>query len=85
MKDIPYTFGVGNLMYLQVCIHTDSAYAVKVLEKFQSNPRMIHLKVATKVTRYLQRIKDPMLTFQGVMISVLLDIQILILLDVHLA
>ena len=42
MKNIPYTSVVGSLMYAQVCIRPDIAYAVGVLGRYQSNLGMNH-------------------------------------------
>uniref|UniRef100_A0A2N9FFZ3 Reverse transcriptase Ty1/copia-type domain-containing protein n=1 Tax=Fagus sylvatica TaxID=28930 RepID=A0A2N9FFZ3_FAGSY len=40
------------------------SFAVGVLSRYQSNPRMDHWKAAKKVMRYLQGTKDFMLTFR---------------------
>jgi len=34
MKDIPYASAVENLIYAQVCIHLDIAYAVGKLGRY---------------------------------------------------
>lgn len=46
---ISYVTTIGSLMYAQVCTRSDIAYAVTVLRRFQSNPRMDHWKAAKKL------------------------------------
>ena len=53
MKNIPYASGVGSLMYAHRCTRLDISFAVGMLGRFQSNPRMEHWKVVKKVMRYL--------------------------------
>ena len=49
MKNIPYAFAVGSLMYAQVCIRLDISYAVGMLGSYQSNRGLEHWKTAKKV------------------------------------
>ena len=51
-------------MYAQVCIRPDIAYAIGVLERYQSNSGMDHWRAAKKVMRYLQGTKDYMLMYR---------------------
>ena len=64
MKIVPYPSIVGNLMYVQVCTRLDIAFVVSVLGTYLSDPGQSHWKMAKKVLRYLQGIKDLMLTYQ---------------------
>ena len=64
MKNIPYASVVSNLMYAQVCTRPDIAYAIGVLGRYQSNPGTDNWKVAKKVMRYLQGIKNYMLMYR---------------------
>ncbi|XP_068309864.1 secreted RxLR effector protein 161-like [Pyrus communis] len=66
MKDKPYASLVGSLMYAQVCIRPDLAFAVSVLGRFQSNSGTAHWIAAKKVLRYLKRTMDYMLTYSYV-------------------
>ncbi|XP_057972757.1 secreted RxLR effector protein 161-like [Malania oleifera] len=66
MENIPYVPAVSILMYAQVCIRLDIAFAVGMLGRYQSNPEMDHWKAAKKVLRYLQGTKDYMLTYKHV-------------------
>ena len=51
-------------MYVQPCIKLDISFAVGVLGRYQSNPEMDHWKTAKKVLRYLQGMKEHMLTYR---------------------
>ena len=53
MKNIPYTSVVGNIMYVQVCIRSNIAFAVNMLRICQSDQGMDHWRAAKKVFRYL--------------------------------
>ena len=60
MKNIQYASAVGSLMYAQVCIRPNIAYAIGVLGRYQCNPSMDHWRATKKVMRYLQGNKDYM-------------------------
>ena len=64
MKNIPYTSVVGSLMYAQVYIRPDIAFAIGMLGRYQGNPSIDHWKAAKKVVRYLQGTKDHMLMYR---------------------
>ena len=64
MKNISYASAVGSLMYAQVCIRPDIAFAIGMLGRYQSNPGMDHWKAAKKVMRYLQGTKDYKLMYR---------------------
>ena len=64
MKNVRYSSVVGSLMYAQVCTRPDIAFFVGVLDRFMSNPGFIHYQAVKKVFRYLQGIKDHMLTYR---------------------
>ncbi|WKA01571.1 hypothetical protein VitviT2T_019846 [Vitis vinifera] len=64
MRTIPYSYLVGNLMYLQVCTRPNIGFFVGMLGRYLSNPRNQPWKTAKKVLRYLQGTKDLMLTYQ---------------------
>ena len=42
MKNIPYASILGSLMYAQVCIRLDIAFAIGMLGRYQSNPGVDH-------------------------------------------
>ena len=58
MSDIPYVFVIANLMYAHVYIRLDIAFAMSLLDRYQSNPSMDHYRATTKVMWYLKRTKD---------------------------
>ncbi|WKA00179.1 hypothetical protein VitviT2T_018563 [Vitis vinifera] len=60
MKNIPYAFAVESLMYAQVCIRLDTAFAIGMLGRYHSNLGIDHWKATKKVMRYLQGTKDYM-------------------------
>ena len=64
MKNIPYAYVVGSLMYAQVCTRLDIAFAVGMFGRYQSNPGIDHWKASKKVMRYLQGTKDYMLMYK---------------------
>ncbi|XP_057958511.1 secreted RxLR effector protein 161-like [Malania oleifera] len=64
MKDVPYASIVGSLMYAQTCTRPDISFVVGMLERYQSNPGMIHWKATKKVLRYLQGTKDYKLMYR---------------------
>ncbi|XP_057968175.1 secreted RxLR effector protein 161-like [Malania oleifera] len=64
MKDVPYTSVVGSLMYAQTCTRPGISFAVGMLNRYKSNPEMIHWKATKKVPRYLQGMKDYKLMYR---------------------
>ncbi|KAG8503161.1 hypothetical protein CXB51_000952 [Gossypium anomalum] len=64
MQKIPYASAIGSLMYAQVCMRLDIAYIVGMLGRNLSNPGIDHWIAAKRVIRYLQRIKNYMLTYK---------------------
>jgi hypothetical protein len=53
MKNIPYSSGVGSLMYAMVCTRPDIAHAVGVVSRYLSNPGKVHWEAVKWVMRYL--------------------------------
>ncbi|XP_071902585.1 secreted RxLR effector protein 161-like [Coffea arabica] len=64
MQKIPYASAVGNLMYAQICTRPDIAYITGMLGGYLINPGLDHWKTTKRVLRYLQKIKDYMLTYR---------------------
>ncbi|XP_062112445.1 secreted RxLR effector protein 161-like [Humulus lupulus] len=58
MKKISYASVVESLMYAQVFTKPDISFAVRMLGRYQSNPRLDHWRAAKKVMRYLQGNKE---------------------------
>jgi hypothetical protein len=42
MKNIPYAYVVGSLMYAQVYTRPDITFVVRMLRRYQSNPGLDH-------------------------------------------
>jgi len=42
MEDIPYASVVGSLMYAQTCTRSDISFAVAMLGRYDSSPRLKH-------------------------------------------
>jgi len=51
-------------MYAQVYTSLDIAFAIRVIGKYLSDPRMQHWRTTKRVMHYLKRIKRCMLTSQ---------------------
>ena len=51
-------------MYAQTCTKPKISFAIGILGRYQSNLGMDHWKVAKKVLRYLQGMKEHMLTYR---------------------
>jgi hypothetical protein len=66
MKNTPYTSLVGSLMHAQVCIMPGITFTIVMLDRYQSNPRIVYWKAAKKVMRYLQGTKNYMLFYKHV-------------------
>ena len=64
MQKTPYEYVVGSLMYAQVCTRPDIAYIIGVLGRYLSNTEMDNWKATKRVMRYLQKMKDYMLTYR---------------------
>ncbi|XP_052193739.1 secreted RxLR effector protein 161-like [Diospyros lotus] len=64
MRNIPYAFAVGSLMYAQTCTRPNINFVVGVLGRYQSNPGLDHWKAAKKILIYLQGTKDHMVTYR---------------------
>ena len=54
MAHVPYANTVGSLMYAMMCTRPDICYAVGLLSRFQSNPRLAHWKAVRRIMRYLK-------------------------------
>jgi len=64
MYNIPYASAVGSLMYAQVCTRLDIAFAMGMLERYQSNLDIDHWRAAKNVMSYLQGTKGHMLIYR---------------------
>jgi hypothetical protein len=65
MKAVPYSSGVGSLMYIMTATRPDIAYAVSTLSAFMANPGQQHWKALKRVMRYLQDTRNHCLILCG--------------------
>ena len=42
MAQVPYANAIGNLMYTMLCTHSKICFTVRLVSRFQSNPRPAH-------------------------------------------
>lgn len=66
MKDLRYANVVGNLMYAQICVRVDIAFAIGRLGWYLSNVWKDHWVLVKMVLRYLKRTKDHMMAYRKV-------------------
>ena len=64
MKAVPYSSIVGSLMCAQVCTCLDIAFVVGVLGRYLSDHGQSYWNATKKVLKYVQGIKDLMLTYR---------------------
>ena len=65
MRRIPYASAVGSLMYAMLCTRPNICYAVGIVSRYQSNPRMGHWIAVKHILKYLRRTRDYMLVYSG--------------------
>ena len=65
MSRIPYASTIGSLMYVMLCTRLDIYYAVRVVNRYQSDPREEHWIVVKHILKYLRRTKDYMLVYSS--------------------
>ena len=64
MRQIPYTFVVGSLMYAMLYIRPDICYSVGMVSRYQSNPGPKHWQAVKHFLKYLRRMRNFMLVFR---------------------
>jgi hypothetical protein len=65
MKAVPYSSGVGSLMYAMTATRPDIAYAVSTLTAFMATPGEQHWIAVKRVLRYLQGTRNYCLVLGG--------------------
>ena len=65
MRQIPYASTVGILMYSMLCTRPDICYAVGIVSRYKSNPRMGHWIAVKHIFKYLRRTRYYMLVYSG--------------------
>ena len=63
MSTVPYVEAIGNLMYAMLCTRPDICFAVRMVSRYQSDPRPAHSAVVKRIFLYLQGTTDFALCF----------------------
>jgi hypothetical protein len=63
METIPFAQAVGSLMYAMTSTRPDICHAVRLVSRYQSNPRNEHWQVVKRIFKYLQGTKNMGLCF----------------------
>lgn len=64
MKQIPYAFAMGSLMYAMLCTRPKICYSVGMVSRYQSNPGLKHWHAVKHILKYLRRTRDYMLVYR---------------------
>ena len=65
MQGVPYSEGIGSILWPAVVSRLDIAYAVGILSQFIKNPGQSHWEALKRVITYLNTTKNLWLTFGG--------------------
>ena len=65
MARVPYANAICSLMYAMLCTRSDICFVVRLVSRFQNNPRLAHWKVVKRILRYLRETADYMLCYHG--------------------
>ena len=65
MKDVPYASAIGSIMYAMLCTRPDVCLAIRLAERYQSNPGMEHWTTVKNILKYLKSTKDVFLVYGG--------------------
>ena len=65
MSKVPYSNVIRSLMYAMMCTRPNICYAVRLVNKFQSNPGIKHWMAVKRILRYLKGTTDYVLCYQG--------------------
>ena len=63
MKVIPYVSAIGSIMYAMLCTRPDVCLAIRLAERYQSNPGVDHWTAVKNILKYLKRTKDMFLVY----------------------
>ena len=65
MAHVPYANAVGSLMYAMICTRPNIYFAIGIVSRFQSNPRLAHWKAIKRILRYLKGTMEYILCYQS--------------------
>jgi hypothetical protein len=62
---VRYASAIGSIMYAMLCTRPDVSYALSVMSRYQSNYGEAHWTIVKNILKYLKRIKEALLVFEG--------------------
>ena len=65
MRQVPYAFVVGSLMYAMLCTRPDIYYSVGMASQYQSNLELKHWQAVKHILKYLRRTRDYMIVYHS--------------------
>jgi hypothetical protein len=65
MEGVPYTCGVGKVMYYYIATGPQISYIVQVLAQFMQNPERVHWEALKQLMQYMKGVKDRWMTLGG--------------------
>lgn len=65
MKNVPYSNGVGSVMYAMVSTRPDIAYGVGLVSRYMSRPSRVHWQAVKWLLRYLKGTSKVGLVYRG--------------------
>ena len=65
MKTVPYASTVGSLMYVMLGTRPDICYSDGIVSRYQSNLSREHWIAVKHILKYLRRMRDYMLVYNG--------------------
>ena len=65
MRQIPYDFAVGSLIYVMLCTRPDIYYSIGMVSRYQSYLGLKHWQVVKHILKYLRRTRDYMLVYHS--------------------
>ena len=65
MQGVPYSKGIGSILWPGVVLRPDITYTVRILSQFIKNPGQSHWEALKQVIMYLNTTKNLWLTFGG--------------------
>ena len=65
MRQVPYAYTVGSLMYAMLCTRPNICYSIGMVSRYQSNPGPKHWQAVKHILKNLQRTRDYILVFRS--------------------
>ena len=63
MREVPFAYAMGSLMYAMLCTRLDICYLVGMVSRYQLNPAPKHWQAIKYILKYLRRTRDYMLVY----------------------